>query len=78
MNTHTLPKFERSKGSIGLYFDDCSNQWIEYFTDGKEVWRAPISNVLDCRTGYRVGRWECSLEMFEAKRNTLFAHVEEL
>lgn len=75
-NTIKIPKFNSSKGSLGLYFDEVSRQWIEYHVNGSEVYRAPISNVLDCRTGYRIARWECSLATFEANRNTTFLHVE--
>lgn len=31
---------------------------VEYYIRGGEIFRAPVSNVLDCRTGFRIGRWE--------------------
>ena len=31
---------------------------VEYFTDGHDIHRAPVDNVIDCSTGFRFGRWE--------------------
>ena len=48
---------ERSKGhwawacapGVGL---------VEYIVGRGEVYRCPASNVIDCGSGYRLGRWE--------------------
>ena len=46
-----------------------------YFTDGVNVYRAPETNVIDCDTGYLIGRWECSLNHFEVYRKTVYSFV---
>lgn len=48
-----------------------------YYTDGKEVFRAPPSNVVDIQTGYLIGRWECSLEHWERYKNAVYACVRD-
>jgi hypothetical protein len=51
MNTNELPK-----GYLG------EQNGLVYFHDGRDVYRAPRSNVVDVRTGYLQGRWECTVE----------------
>jgi len=43
-----------------------------YYTDGRDVFRAPINNVVDVRTGYLIGRWECSLTQFNHFRESVY------
>jgi len=50
---------EKSKGH--MFFIDINNVCYEYYTDGIDVFRGPVSNVIDCLTGYRIGRYESSL-----------------
>jgi len=48
---------EKSKGHI-MFTADGSH---EFFLDGPDVYRAPVSNVFDASTGNRIGRWEGSV-----------------
>ncbi len=48
---------EKSKGHI------CFNDNFEFYQCGNQVYRAALSNVIDIE-GYRFGRWECSVPMF--------------
>jgi len=51
------PTFVKSKGHIGLF--QYNGTWYEVFKDGLgELFRAPVSNVIDIGTGYRLARWE--------------------
>jgi hypothetical protein len=54
---------EKCKGHICFVETEYGD--YEWYTDGKELYRAPIGNVIDCRTGYRFGRWECSMAHYE-------------
>lgn len=49
--------YEPSKGHLGDY--TYQGTTYEVYEDAKgDIWRAPISSVIDVRTGYRIGRWE--------------------
>jgi len=37
---------------------------LVYYVQSKQVFRAPVDNVIDTQTGLPIGRWECSLESF--------------
>ena len=59
------------KGYIGKL------EGLIYYTDGKDVFRAPESNVVDCNTGYLIGRWECTLEHFNRFINTVYHGIDK-
>ena len=51
-----------------------------YYTDGKNVFRAPVGNAVDCKTGYLMGRWECSVPHWNRYCEAVYAlpKVEEV
>lgn len=58
------PEPFRSRGHLGFYSYG-NTQYEVYEDDEGDIWRAPISNVIDCRTGNRIGRWEGPARMKE-------------
>jgi hypothetical protein len=48
-----------SIGHLAFYGDR------EYWTDGRDVYRAPMHNAFDVRTGRRHGHWECPLRLWD-------------
>ena len=53
----------KSNGHICFIVSDFGT--MEYYVAGGELYRAPIDNCIDTRNGYRIGRWECSVEHFK-------------
>jgi len=60
---------EKCKGYIGEY------EGYIYYTNGQDVFRASESNVVDCITGYLIGRWECTLTHFNHFRETVYSFL---
>jgi hypothetical protein len=58
----------RSEGHLGWSRD---GSW-EYWEHNGEVYRAPVGNAFDVRTGRRLGRWECSKKMWDRYFDTVF------
>ncbi len=57
---------EKSNGHITFHGS------YEYYQDANgDLFVAPISNVIDCTTGYRIGRWECYAHHREYVLSTL-------
>lgn len=46
---------------------------LVYYTDGRDVYRASKSSVADVRTGFLIGRWECSLDHFKRYAETVYS-----
>ena len=62
MTTQAQPCPTKSKGHI-IFIDDS-----EYYTDARgDLFRASLTNVIDCATGYRIGRWECYAAQAKAR-----------
>lgn len=59
----TLPEVKGCIGWVGEYV---------YYTDGRDVWKAHRTNVVDTRTGYLIGRWECSVHQWN-----IFPHIRQ-
>jgi len=59
----------KCKGFIAEY-----NGFI-YYTDGTDVFKAPKTNVVDCTTGYLIGRWECSLTHFNTFKDSVYSFL---
>lgn len=56
------PEVEKSPGHVAFF--DYENTTYELYKDAKgDLFRAPISNVFDVDTGYRIGRWEAPAQM---------------
>jgi hypothetical protein len=60
-----------------LLFAPGSNGVNEYYTDGRDVYRAPLSSCIDCLTGYRIGRWECTLAAWPMCQQAMHLRGEE-
>lgn len=60
--------FVESKGHLA--FAGGSAGTVEFFTHDGAVYRAPVSNAI-MPDGYRTGRFECSLKMFENFRGVI-------
>ena len=61
------------KGYIGE--TERNNITYYYYTDGNDVFKAPKGNVEDCRTGYLIGRWECSLIHFNNFKDSVYSFL---
>lgn len=58
------------KGLVGI----AGNEY--FFTDGRDIYRASKDSVVDTRTGFPQGRWECSVEHWRRYRDTsVFSYV---
>lgn len=55
-------KQEKSPGHIGFYEYEGSTYELYKGANG-DLFRAPVSNVFDANTGYRIGRWEAPARM---------------
>lgn len=56
------PELEKSPGHVAFF--DYENATYELYKDAKgDLFRAPVSNVFDVNTGYRIGRWEAPAQM---------------
>jgi hypothetical protein len=53
---------EKSPGHIGFYEYEGSTYELYKGANG-DLFRAPVSNVFDANTGYRIGRWEAPARM---------------
>lgn len=54
-------KFEQiSKGHL------CWKDGYELYVHEGDVYKAPYSNVIDINSGYRLGRWECTLAHYQS------------
>lgn len=51
----------KSAHHLGFSYSDVDVQWYEYYTLGQEVYRAPLSNVMDLTTKSRMGRFVTSV-----------------
>jgi len=57
---------EKSPGHVGFYEYDGAT--YELYKDAKgDLFRAPVSNVFDANTGYRIGRWEANAAQADAQ-----------
>jgi len=57
----------KSRGHLAFLKGAHSPEPYEFYLDARgELWRAPVSAVIDIDTGYRIGRWEAPKHM--AKR----------
>lgn len=61
----------RSRGHVVFLWD----RTVEVYVDlaRGDLYRAPVTNVLDVRTGYRIGRWEAPSHMAEEALSYLLA-----
>ena len=59
------------KGFIGRFED------YIYYTDGNDVYKAHKTNVVDCTSGYLIGRWECSLDHFNRFKDVVYSFINE-
>ena len=58
----TLGGIEKSPGHVGFYDYEGSTYELYKGANG-DLFRAPVSNVFDANTGYRIGRWEAPARM---------------
>ena len=64
---------EKSRGHVMFW------NGLEFYKDAAgELHRAPVDNVIDCRTGYRIGRWEAPDHLADMRINMLKSQVEEV
>ena len=57
---------EKSPGHVGFY--EYEGATYELYKDAKgDLFRAPVSNVFDANTGYRIGRWEANAAQADAQ-----------
>lgn len=56
--TSKTGKTQKSKGHIA--FQSFKDFDVEFYVKNGEVYRAPLSSVFE--NGYRIGRWECSVD----------------
>lgn len=52
-----LPEIEKSKGHVCFYQYE-QNKYELYLDAKGNLYRAPVGNVIDIDTGYRMGRFE--------------------
>ena len=64
----------KSRGHIG-WFHRPDGQLCELYQAGEELFTAPVSNVIDIDTGFRIGRFEAPVHMLEWVKKYL--QVEE-
>ena len=63
---------EKSKGHCAFY-EYNSTKYELYFGPEGDLYKAPISNVIDVRNGYRIGRWEAPPWMAKEYVKTILA-----
>jgi hypothetical protein len=66
---------EKSQGHIGFFKDSEGRQHELYKTPGGELFRAPVSNVIDLDTKNRIGRWEAPAHMSDRVASRLMGQL---
>lgn len=57
MATIASKRLRKSKGHIGFH-TYADGEIVEFYRAGDDIYRAPIGNEFDVRTGRRIGRFE--------------------
>lgn len=64
-----LTKTEKSRGHLCFVQSSYDSAWYEFYqADNGDIYKAPISCVIDVVTGYRIGRFECPPWLWEATK----------